>query len=190
MKAYLCRADYFLLGLEKSAQDDSREAMNASRKAQIIAKSDITLHLGPQPQVRCRIVIDDDEKTGYELWKVWEGTHIATNSQAIQNPQYQLDSLLYKDGANWDEHFSKFMNILAQLASLDEEFSEKDKISRFIVPSHSHFLLLLWLPVAWTVLSKLNKLFALKLTEGRIHTIHKMKTSILRHKRNLRPILL
>ncbi len=61
-----------------------------------------------------------------------EESYIATNSQAIQNLRHQLDSLLYKDGANWDKHFSKFLNILAQLASLYEEFNEKEKTSTLI----------------------------------------------------------
>ena len=39
---------------------------------------------------------------------------------------------MYKDCGDWDEHFSKFMNILAQLAPLDEEVSEKEKTSKLI----------------------------------------------------------
>jgi len=132
IKAYLRRDDYLLLGLEKSAEDDTQQAIAAWRKAQIIAKSNIVLHLGSQPQVRCRGIIDNDDKTAYDLWKALEETYTATNSQAIQNLRHQLDSLLYKDGGDWDEHFSKFMGILAQLASLDEEISEKEKTSRLI----------------------------------------------------------
>ncbi len=67
MKATLRRNDYLLLGLEESAQDYSQEAINVWRKTQITAKSDITLHLGPQPHVRCWSIIDDDKKTADEL---------------------------------------------------------------------------------------------------------------------------
>jgi len=79
----------------------------------------------PQPQVRTRAIIDDDDKTSYDLWTTLESIYTAPNTQAIKNLRHQLDSLLYKDDENWDEHFSRFMNVLAQLASLDEEFSDK-----------------------------------------------------------------
>lgn len=58
----------------------------------------------------------------------------ATNTEAIQNSRYQLDSQLYNNNGDRDQHFYKFMNFLAQMASLDEEFSERDQTSRLSRP--------------------------------------------------------
>lgn len=45
--------------------------------------------------------------------------------QAVMNLEYRFDVLLYTDGADWEEHFSKFLAILSQLAYSCEEFSEE-----------------------------------------------------------------
>ena len=132
MKAYIRREDIFLLGLQEAPQGNSNAAITAWNKAQIQAKSNIILNLGPQPQIRCRTIIDDDDKTAHELWTFLEDTYTSTNTQAIQNLRLELDSLLYKDGEDWDKHYSKFMNIVAQLASQGEDMSEKDKVSRLV----------------------------------------------------------
>lgn len=105
-----CRSDYLLLGWKDKPMDESESAKAAWTESQKIAKSIIVLHLGRQPQVRCRCITDDDKKTAYELWKCLEDTYTATNSKAIQNLRHQLDSLLYNDGDDWDEHLSKFMH--------------------------------------------------------------------------------
>ncbi len=124
MKAYFRRSDYLLLGLKESPTSTSQAARAAWEKAQVIAKANIISHLGPQPQVRTRRMIDDDNKTAHELWTMLESIYTANNTQAIQNLRHHND--------NWDERFSKFMNLLAQLASLDEEFSGKRKTSKLV----------------------------------------------------------
>ena len=132
MKAYLRRDDFMLVGLRKSPENSDEIGTADWNKAQIIAKANITLHMDSQTQVRTREINDDDEKTAYDLWTALESTYTRTNTQAVQNLKHRLDTLLYSDGADWDEHFSKFMATLSQRASLGEEFSEKEKNSRLI----------------------------------------------------------
>ena len=92
-------------------------------------KANSILHFGPQPQVRTRDIFYDDRKTAHDLWTKLESIYTATNTQAIQNLRYQLDILPYKVNDDWDEYFSKFMNLLAQLAFHDKN-SLKKKIHR------------------------------------------------------------
>ena len=140
MRAYLHRDDFMLLGLRKSPENSDERATSDWNKAQIIAKANIIAHMGSQPQVGTRKIIDDDEKTAYNLWTALEGTYRRRNTQAVQNLKHRLDILLYSDGADWDEYFSKFIATLSKLASLGEEFSEKQKNCRLIrsLQSHSH----------------------------------------------------
>ncbi len=94
MKAFLRRDDYLLLGLQESPNTQSQGAVNTWRKAQTIAKANITLHLGSQAQIRTRSIIDDDDKTAYDLWTGLAETYTATNTQAVQNLKHQLDNTL------------------------------------------------------------------------------------------------
>ena len=126
MKAYIRREDIFLLGLKEAPPGNSQAAQTAWNKAQIQAKSNIILNLGPQPQIRCRSIVDDDDKTAHELWSFLEETYTSTNTQAIQNILLELDSLTYKDGEDWDKHYSSFMNIVALLASQGKDISKQD----------------------------------------------------------------
>ena len=71
-------------------------------------------------------------KTAYDLWSALESTYTRTNTQAVQNLKHRIYPLLYSDGAEWDEHFSKLLATISQLASLGEEFSGKKKTSRLI----------------------------------------------------------
>ena len=68
----------------------------------------------------------------YDLWNVLKSTCVRTNAQVVQNLRHRLDVLLYCEGDDWDEHFSKFLATISQLTALGEEFSEKENISRLI----------------------------------------------------------
>ena len=132
IKAYLRKEDIGLLGLQENPKEETEAARTEWQKAQVVAKSNIILHLGPQPQIRSRAILDDDNRTAYELWTFLQNTYTATNEQAIQNLVHQLDNLLYKDGQDWDEHLSSFMTILGQLAAYNQELNEKEKTSKLI----------------------------------------------------------
>ena len=88
--------------------------------------------MGSQPQVRTRKIIDYGKKTAYDLWTHLKSTYTRTNTQAVQNLKHRLEILLYSDNAEWDEYFCKFMANISLLASLREEFSEKEKTSRLV----------------------------------------------------------
>ena len=54
----------------------------------------------------------------YELWAAFESTYKRTHVQVVQNLKHRLYVLSYPDGADWDEHFSKFIANLSQLPYL------------------------------------------------------------------------
>ena len=132
MKAYIRRDDFMLVGLRLSPENSDERGTADRNKAQIIAKANVILHMGSQHQVRTKETIDDFEETAYELCTALESTYTSTNNQAVQNLKHRQDTKLYSDRADWDGLFSQFMATLSQLASLGEEFSEKDKTSRLV----------------------------------------------------------
>jgi len=50
----------------------------------------------------------------------------------VQNIKNQLDALLYADGQDWNKHETSFMKLIGELATYDEEFSGKEKLSKLL----------------------------------------------------------
>ena len=63
--------------------------------------------MGSQPKVRTREIIEDDERTAYDIWTALDSTYTIINTQAVQNLKHWLDALIYSGGADWDEQFYK-----------------------------------------------------------------------------------
>ena len=131
-RAYLTRYDPLLLGLKEEPQGNGQANLNKWREASAQAKGTITLLLSEAVQVRAIPLIEDENKTAYNLWQLLESTYTASNEQAIQNLRVQLDQLVYIEGTDWDEHVNKFNALIAQLAMQNVSIDDKQKKSMLI----------------------------------------------------------
>lgn len=52
--------------------------------------------------------------------------------QAILNIRREIDDLRFKEGKRWDDHLNKFQELLNNMATYDEEVSNKEKASKLI----------------------------------------------------------
>ena len=85
IKAYLRRDDFMFVKLRKSPENSDEKGIARWSQAQIIAKANIFPTIDLQSQVRTSEIIDDDEKTVYDLWTALEYTLTETNAQVLQN---------------------------------------------------------------------------------------------------------
>ena len=105
-KAYLTRKDPLLLGLKDGPQGEGLLAENKWKEANAQAKATLTILLSTPVQIRAITICNDETKTASELWQFLESTYTASNEQAIQNLQVQLDKLVYVEGPDWDSHIN------------------------------------------------------------------------------------
>jgi len=105
-KAYLVHQDPSKLGLMPAPMGNTAAERRAWNHANALAKSNITLLLSEQVQIRAMAYIDDESKTAHELWEFLNSTYTASNEQAVQNIRVKLDSLVYVEGTEWDEHLN------------------------------------------------------------------------------------
>ena len=131
-RAYLTRYDPLLLGLKPEAQGSSANAINKWREASAQAKGSLTLLLSEQVQVRAIAIIEDENKTAYDLWEFLRSTYTASNEQAVQNLRVKLDKLMYVEGTEWDDHLNEFNSLIAQLAVQNVEIDDSQKKSMII----------------------------------------------------------
>ena len=92
----------------------------------------LTLLLSEAVQIRAIELIEDEDKTAYDLWQFLESTYTASNEQAVQNLRVQLDKLVYAEGADWDDHLNKFNSLIAQLAVQGVAYDDQTKKSMII----------------------------------------------------------
>ena len=107
-RAYLICYDPLLLGLEEEPLGASNSAITKCRELSAQAEGQLTLLLSEAAQARAIEIIDDNDKTVFDLWKFLLSTYTASNEQAIPNPRIQLDQLLFVDKADWDENLNNF----------------------------------------------------------------------------------
>jgi len=131
-KAYLSIKDTTLLGLREEPEGSTAAAMLNWRNASTLAKNSLILLLTDTVQIRCMAIIDNDESTAFQLWQHLESTYTASNEQAIQNIRVKLDSLVFAEGADWEEHINEFNNLIAQLAVQEVNIEDKVKKSMLI----------------------------------------------------------
>ena len=86
------------------------------------------LSLGPDAVSQTRAIIDEDGKSAKELWDELEKIYTESSAQRIQNITQQLESLIFEDKEDWDEHVSRFLSICDELALYDKEVSDDDKV--------------------------------------------------------------
>jgi len=130
--AYLRRDDPLLEGLsEEPTTATATTRMNWLKKA-TRAKSNIILSLGDSALAQTRLFVDGDDKTAKDLWLELERIYATSNQQAIQNIKNTLDALQFLDGNDWNAHVTKFMTMVGELATYDEELSEKEKVSKLL----------------------------------------------------------
>ena len=131
-RAVLIRSDRTLLGLKPRPENVTDEEMKKWEDATALVKSDLTLMLSDEVQIRAHEIIDDDERNGYELWNFLESTYTASNEQAVQNLRVKLDSLKYVEGTDWEKHLNKFNHLISLLAIQNVAIDEKQKKSLLI----------------------------------------------------------
>ncbi len=133
IKDFICwRRDPLLPGLSAEPNGNSAAARTAWEKANFTVKSAISLCLTEQVKVRAMAYTDDDNKSAPELWKFLESTYTASNEEAIQNLRCQIDSLVYVEGTDWDEHLNKFNSLIVQLGMQNFSMEDKQKKSMLI----------------------------------------------------------
>ena len=130
--AFLRRDDPLLVGLSDAPPKEPENIYLSWLKKSTKAKCNIVLSLGDTALSQTRLIVDDDTKTAQDLWKELARIYTMTNGQAIQNLKQKLDSLIYKEGADWNSHVSAFLTICMQLAAFDVELSEEDRASKLI----------------------------------------------------------
>ena len=126
-RAYLTRYDPLLLGLKEGPQGNGQANLNKWREASSQAKGTITLLLSEAVQVHAEGLIEDEDKSAFELWQFLESTYTASTDQAIQNLRVQLDQLMYVEGTEWSEHMNKFNALIAKLAMHNVAIDDNQK---------------------------------------------------------------
>lgn len=55
-----------------------------------------------------------------------------SSSQAVAKLQAKLESLIFKEGEDWDKHVSKFLSIIDELAAQDQTLSNSEKVTKIL----------------------------------------------------------
>lgn len=81
-------------------------------------------------------MLDADYGTAKELWDARETHYRTSNEQSAINMMLELGSLEFREGHSWENHLSKFHEILTNIATLDKQVDEKEKLSKLfrIIP--------------------------------------------------------
>eukprot|EP00171_Calliarthron_tuberculosum_P009789 IDg9789t1 len=99
-------------------------------------KAFLTMHdpllVGPIPKTNARHIINDDDKTAFDLWQYLEDTYSVSNAQAIQNLRNQLEAMKYVESSDWDAHLEKFNLFVSKISLYDNEISKNEKIEKLI----------------------------------------------------------
>ncbi len=128
----LVRYDPLLPEIEPAPLGNSAAQKRGWNKDTAIAKGSINLMLSQAVQVRSIGYCDDPTKTAHELQQFLESTNTASNEQGIQKLRNKLNSLVYVEGTEWDEHMKQFNTIIAQLALQNINITEAERKSLII----------------------------------------------------------
>lgn len=115
--AYIRRSDAELLDLSDLAEGATASQRKRWLEASMRAKSTIILWLGDSPLSQTRTIVDDDERSGKELWEELKKIYTTSNNQTVLNIRHELDTLKYKEREDWYVHVNSFFSIIGKLAT-------------------------------------------------------------------------
>lgn len=107
---------FFLLLFKEGSESNSAANRVSWNRENSVGKNNIILMLSESVQVRAIAYCDDSTKSAYELWQFLESTYTASNEEDIR---VKIDSLVYLEGTDWDDHLNKLSSLIAQLAIQD-----------------------------------------------------------------------
>lgn len=71
-------------------------------------------------------IIDDDDKTAYDIWTAYVRINTVTSTQSVQKLNSELDRLRYGEGEDFDKFLFTFMEINGRLAAVKMLLSDGD----------------------------------------------------------------
>lgn len=101
-------------------------------KANVKAKSDITLTLADSLLAQVSTLVDNDDKTAKELWDELDEGYRMPNTKLVINIQRQLDTMKFDKDEDWDKHVESFHRLVENLESYDKPFSAEDRVSKLL----------------------------------------------------------
>ena len=133
VKSYVHKDDYYLLCLaDRPTQNTAPDAFEALGIKNFEAKSSIILILAEkimEKQERLWITMTNNTK---ELWEELRRLYFTYNLKVIKNLRKSLNALvLFKQKESLDKFISKFLRIIDELGSYDEEISDVEMKKSF-----------------------------------------------------------
>lgn len=121
-----------MVGLQHVPASNAAAVRKSSKSRTQNAKSVIVGCLGDSAMAKTGAIIDDDEKTAYDLWKAPEKISTETSTKGLPSLNSDLDRIQYGEKEVFDKFFSKFLVITGQLAALDRPLSDADQVTNII----------------------------------------------------------
>lgn len=88
------------------------------------------LCLGDSALAETHALVDDMSVMAEFLWHELSRIYTSSSSQAIANLHVKLETMQFEENKDWDKHISSFLNIVDELASLNQEISETEKVTK------------------------------------------------------------
>lgn len=79
-------------------------------------------------------LVDDEAKTGNDLWNELCKINTSSSTQAITNIQGRLEFFSFKDGEECDKHMFLFLSFIDERRTLDQVVSIKEKVRKLLRP--------------------------------------------------------
>lgn len=132
MKAYIRSDDHNPTGLTSIPEGVSTSALKTLRKKSSKAKSMMILALADSALAQARLMTDDDDKSAKELWDELARIYTTSSFQTVQNLIYKLDTLVFDDKKDWNEHVATFLAICVELTAYDHDIPSKDMAEKLL----------------------------------------------------------